>query len=99
MIEGIVGLFVILFLFLVVPSIIKIARRWWEIYNEPVEINTDRLTYDFDKFVYAAPSDMPPANPVFGQTWMNTQNKTAYMWNGDVWSPYHTPKEGDVWFW
>ena len=94
MIEGIVGIFVILFLILVVPYIKDALVK----YREPDQTVTF-IPYSNDQHVYAPPSDAPPLSPVYGQTWMNTQNGIAYFWDGKVWNPYHTPKEGDVWFW
>ena len=95
MIEGIVGIFVILFLILVVPYI----KDAWVKYKQPDQTVTTLISYSNDQYVYAPGSDVPPLSPVYGQTWMNTQNNIAYVWDGKVWSPYHTPKEGDVWFW
>jgi len=97
MIEGIVGLFVILFIGLVAPYI----KDWYQNTFHPEDIVKVTMTKDgwtqtrrdgvVINHVY------PPQKPVAGDVWINSLSGQTYIWNSTAWEPAN-PKEGDVWF-
>ena len=74
MIEGIIGLFVILFLILVVPYV----KDWYIKWKEP-----EYLPRSYGNHV----DSMPPIMPAVGTRWANTNDNKIYIFNGDVWEP------------
>jgi hypothetical protein len=84
MIEGIVGLFVILFLIPGIPFI-----KDWIVKHRETEY----------KYVPGSHgnhvSALPPENPAVGTRWANIVDNKIYVFTGEVWEP----REGDVWFW
>ena len=97
MIEGIIGLFVILFLILVVPYI----KDYFNPELKPtgvdgeVHYKTGDVTYKFP--VHA--DKTPPINPHLGMSWLNLNDSKIYGWDGKVWTLRVEPKEGDLWLW
>jgi len=84
MIEGIVILFVILFLIPGIPFI----KDWIVKPREPKHTYTPR---SYGNYVSA----LPPEYPAVGTRWANINDNKIYIFNGEVWEP----REGDVWFW
>ena len=84
MIEGIVILFVILFLIPGIPFI-----KDWIVKHRETEYKY--IPGSHGNHVSA----LPPENPAVGTRWANIVDNKIYVFNGEVWEP----REGDVWFW
>jgi hypothetical protein len=100
MIEGIVGLFVILLLILVVPYI----KDWYNRTHNPEDIVKITMSQqgwtqtrrDGSIIVHSNPQ---PEKPLVGDIWHNAAEGCSYIWNGEEWVPWGKPQKGDVWFW
>ena len=97
MIEGIVGIFVILLLILVVPYIKDYFNKQSSTtsVNGEVHHKVGDVTYKFSVFA----DKKPPAYPSLGMSWLNTNDSKIYVWNGQVWQLRVETKEGDLWLW
>ena len=97
MIEGIIGLFVILFLILVVPYI----KDWYD-KNHGVQddfvgnIILERNGVQY-KFNIEYGEEFPP-NPNLFQKFLNTKDNMVYNYDGEQWLKF-VGFEGDLWLW
>jgi hypothetical protein len=53
-------------------------------------------------FDWDLPTVDPPENPQPGETWIDAETDTSYIWDGDVWTPFtpdppEDPAVGDTW--
>ena len=97
MIEGIVGLFVILALILAVPYIKDYFNPELKPTGVDGEVHYTRgdVTYRFPVHADKA----PPLKPHPGMSWLNLNDSKIYMWDGNLWALHVEPKEGDLWLW
>ena len=106
MIEGIVGIFVILFLILVVPYI----KDWHYKSYQPEDSSATYIRYQGvqygtfktkDKVINTAyyPGPMPPISPFQGMIWKDDKTNNLYIFTGEMWEVYIKFEQGDVWFW
>lgn len=98
MIEGIVGLFVILLIGLVAPYI----KDWYQRTFNPEDIV--KITVTQDGWTQTRRDGVvinhinPPQTPIAGDLWFDRLSGQTYIWDGTAWG-ISKPKEGDLWLW
>ena len=97
MIEGIIGLFVILLIGLVAPYI----KEWYLCTFNSEDIVKTEFTQNgwtqTRRNGVTIQHIYPPSKPVEGDIWINSFDGQTYFWNSTAWEPKN-PKEGDIWF-
>lgn len=97
MIEGIIGLFVILIGALVTPYI----KDYFNPDTKPTGVNGE-VHYQAGGAVYKFPvyaDKNKPLKPYLGMSWLNLNDSKIYGWDGNDWVLRVEPKEGDLWLW
>ena len=98
MIEGIVGLFVILLVALIFPY----AKDWYRNTFHPEDIV--KITVTQNGWTQTRRDGVvinhayPAQTPIAGDLWFDRSNGQTYIWSGSQWEPKN-PKEGDLWLW